>query len=189
MGKGASKPEAAEQITKVNSPTTSQISTGFHVVEIHGGTLALGVKILGLLLLAAVAAYALKRYRRARNKARGWRKASVDLETGTTRHGNVVLKEFQDHVVPYVAKTYPQMMLPPPMIPQPAVCRTLAPIPAPVRAVTPVPAGRPSARDQDQQEEEVQELYPRFPTAPPKEFERPFARFDPLSGERLAPRD
>ena len=132
----------------------------------------------------AVAAYALKRYRRARNKARGWQKASVDLEAGTIRHGNVVLKEFQDHVMPYVAKTYPQVMLH-----QPTGCRALAPVSAQVRAVTPVPAGRPSAREQDQQEEEVQELYPRFPTAPPKEFERPFARFDPLSGERLAPRD
>ena len=183
MGSGASTPEVAETVNKVNSPTTTEISSGFHVLEIHGGTLALGVKILGLLLLVAVATYALKRYRKARNKARGWRRGSVDLEEGTICHGNVVLKEFQDHVMPYMAKTYPQLLQQ-----QQVESRALATVSAPAPAPTPAPAGRPSARGQDHQDEEEEALYPRFPTAPSKGFERPFARFDPLSGERLARR-
>ena len=179
MGKGQSKPAMS---TSVNSPTSIESSSGFHVVEIHGGTLAHGAKLLLALAMLMLMFYAFKRYRKARNRGKAATAKPTDIELGiikgAPRSGPTVIQEFQDHVMPFVSRTFPHLL---------GGQRQIVQVPthyqAPGRVLPPVrpPAGTWTAR-----EEAPLRQSPPSPTAPQQGYERPFATFDPVSGERIA---
>ena len=89
MGSSESKPKRAAEIApkvRVNSPTSIETSTGFHLLEFHGPTVS-NIVILGAFAcftaLGVVFLYRHLSKKRRRKEARLLQAGRVDLETGT----------------------------------------------------------------------------------------------------------
>ena len=89
MGSSESKPKRAAEIApkvRVNSPTSIETSTGFHLLEFHGPTVS-NIVILGAFAcftaLGVVFLYRHLSKKRRRKEARLLQAGRVDLESGT----------------------------------------------------------------------------------------------------------
>ena len=94
MGSSESKPKRAAEIApkvRVNSPTTIETSTGFHLLEFHGPTVS-NIVILGAFAyftaLGVVFLYRHLSRKRRRKEARLLQSGRADLETGTAGTGS-----------------------------------------------------------------------------------------------------
>jgi hypothetical protein len=117
---GVSEPKAIQPGSQssdsqaiMNSPTTTNQSSGFHVLELHGGTVATGVQVLLALAIALIALRLAVRYRRKRRAAASIIReaANRDTELATKpssepskRSEAEVREEFTAVVLPMIAR-------------------------------------------------------------------------------------
>jgi hypothetical protein len=97
----------------MNSPTTTKQSSGFHILELHGGTLETGLQLLMAVIVALIALRLAVRYRKKRRAAANIIKdpSKKDMELSTipcstpSRQSEAeVREEFTAVVLPMIAR-------------------------------------------------------------------------------------
>jgi hypothetical protein len=97
----------------MNSPTTTKQSSGFHILELHGGTLETGLQVLMAVIVALIALRLAVRYRKKRRVAadiiKDASKKDVELSTipcsTPSRQSEAeVREEFTAVVLPMIAR-------------------------------------------------------------------------------------
>ena len=97
----------------MNSPTTTKQSSGFHILELHGGTLETGLQVLMAVIVALIALRLAVRYRKKRRVAadiiKDASKKDVELSTipcsTPSRQSKAeVREEFTAVVLPMIAR-------------------------------------------------------------------------------------